>query len=128
MSYEVVILPEAENLILVTARWWAKHRSLDQAQRWFHGIYDALDTLERNPERCPLARENSLFPIELRELHYGVGPHPTHRAVFTVRPNAVVILTLRHTSQADLQPEDLGFTSELGGIALGRRRGHSMVR
>lgn len=107
----VVILPEAEDIILRTARWWAKNRSADQAQRWFSGIYDAFDTLQQNPERCPLARENSLFPIELREFRYGIGSHPTHRVIFTVRPGTVVILTIRHTSQGDLEPEDLGFPS-----------------
>ena len=111
MNYTVVILPEAEDMILRTARWWAKNRSATQAQQWFHGIYEAFDTLQQNPQRCALAREDSLFPIELRELHYGIGSQPTHRVIFTVRPESVVILTIRHTSQADIQPEDLGFPS-----------------
>ena len=111
MIYAVVILPEAEEIILKSAQWWAKNRSAKQAQRWFDGIYDALDTLKNHPQRFPLARENSLFPIELRELHFGVGSQPTHRAIFTVRPDTVVVLTIRHTSQKDLEPEDLGFPS-----------------
>ena len=111
MSYTVVILPEAEDIALRTAKWWAENRSSEQAQCWFHGIYDAFDTLEQHPERCPLARENSLLPIELRELHYGLGDRPTHRIIFTVRPDSVVILTIRHTSQMDIRPEDLGFPS-----------------
>ena len=110
MSYAVVILPEAEEAILSTALWWEKNRSPSQAERWFHGVYDAIDTLEESPRRCSLARESGVFPIELRELHYGLGAQRTHRIIFTIRPETVVVLTLRHTSQTDLQPEDLGFS------------------
>ena len=112
MNYAVVILPEAEEIIKDTAQWWAEHRSSEQARRWFVGIYDAFETLRQNPERCPLARENTLFPMELRELHYSLGSHPTHRVIFTVRADTVLILAIRHTAQADLQPDDLGFPSE----------------
>lgn len=111
MSYRVAILPEAEDIIVRTADWWAQHRSAGQARQWFNGIYEAFDTLEHNPGRCPLARESSLFPIELRELHHGLGSKATHRIIFTVRSETVLILTVRHTAQADLQPGDLRFPS-----------------
>jgi plasmid stabilization system protein ParE len=78
-----------------------------QAARWYAGFSAAIDSLAENPDRCPLARENDLFPYELRELHDGLGSRPTHRAVFTIRPDAVVILTIRHAAQKDLTPDDL---------------------
>jgi plasmid stabilization system protein ParE len=112
MKFSVTILPEAEDVILRTAKWWATNRSSAQAVRWFTGIYDAFETLEEHPERCPLARECNLFPIELRELHFGIGSRSTHRVIFTIRPDMVVILTIRHTAQGDLEPEDLGFPSQ----------------
>jgi len=112
MNFAVVILPEAEDIIFRTAQWWAKNRSADQARHWFSGLYDAFETLRQNPERCPLAREKSIFPIELRELHYGIGSRSTHRVIFTVRPEQVIILTMRHTSQGNLELEDLGFSSQ----------------
>lgn len=68
---------------------------------------EALRSLEEQPLRCPLARENESFPYELRELHYGVGSRPTHRALLTVRPDAVVVLSIRHVAQKDVVPDDL---------------------
>jgi plasmid stabilization system protein ParE len=78
-----------------------------QAARWYAGFSDAIAALAQNPERCPLAPENGCFPYEIRELHYGLGSRPTHRAVFTVRPDMVLVLTIRHAAQADLTEADL---------------------
>jgi len=109
MNYAVLILPEAEDSIFRAAEWWAKTHSPQQAQRWFEGIYAAIETLEQQPQRCPLAREHGFFPIELRELHYGIGIRITHRAIFTIREDRVLVLSIRHVAQEDLQLDDLGF-------------------
>jgi plasmid stabilization system protein ParE len=76
-------------------------------KRWYAGFSDAIRSLTENPERCPLAPENGRFPYEIRELHYGLGSRPTHRAVFTIRPDMVLVLTIRHAAQAELTEEDL---------------------
>lgn len=55
----------------------------------------------------PLAREKDAFPIEIRELRYGLGRRPTHRAVFAIRPNVVVIYAIQHLAQRDLTLDDL---------------------
>ena len=107
MSLPVIITPEAAQNLWEAAEWWARHRSLAQAQRWYDGFVDALDSLADRPFRCSLARENDDFPYELRELHYGVGSRPTHRALFTVRPDAVIVLSIRHAAQKDVAPDDL---------------------
>jgi len=107
MRLPVIIQREAEEQIVDSARWWAEHRSAEQAARWYAGIVDAIDTLADNPQRCPLARENPAFPYELRELHFGLGSRPTHRVLFTIRPDAVVVLSVRHGAQQDVTPEDL---------------------
>lgn len=104
MTYTLVLTQPAEEELLSAFRWWAEHRSVDQAARWYDGFVDALASLADNPERCPLARENSQFPAELRELHYGVGSRPTHRAVFTIRPGIVLVYTVRHAAQDDWKP------------------------
>ena len=107
MSLPVVVQPEAEDTLFQSAAWWAKHRSVDQAERWFDGFVATIYTLGDNPERHPVARENDKFPYEIRELNYGLGSHPTHRAVFTIRPDAVVVLTTRHLAQRDITLDDI---------------------
>jgi plasmid stabilization system protein ParE len=107
MTWPVVITPEAQQNLREAAGWWARHRSAAQAQRWYDGFVEALDSLAEQPLRCPLARENESFPYELRELPYGVGSRPTHRALFAVRPDAVVVLSIRHVAQKDVAPDDL---------------------
>ena len=107
MTKPVNLAKRAKAELHGNARWWAEHRSQQQAQRWHDGFIDALESLAENPERCPLARENDRFPYELRELHYGLGSRPTHRAVFTIRPDMVLVLSIRHAAQADLAEDDL---------------------
>jgi hypothetical protein len=68
--------------------------------------------LAKNPYRCSLALENPRFPIELRQLNYGSGRRKTHRIIFAIRPDTVVVHAVRHVAQEDWRPEtDLGETS-----------------
>ncbi|MCH8923728.1 MAG: type II toxin-antitoxin system RelE/ParE family toxin [Planctomycetes bacterium] len=89
------------------AAWWAEHRSAEQAARWLTGFEEALESLQQKASRCGLARENDSFPFELRQLHYGLSRRPTHRAVFEIRGDEVVIHAIRHLAQADITPEDI---------------------
>jgi hypothetical protein len=66
-----------------------------------------LAALATGAERCGLARENDSFPFEIRELHYGVKGRPTHRAIFSIRPEMILVLAIRHAAQADLSPDDV---------------------
>lgn len=103
----VVFTQRAADEFEAAADWWAAHRSLNQAVRWYEGFNEAIELLAESAEQWPLARENHLYPYEIRELHFGLGPHPTHRAVFTIRPGIVLILTIRHVSQSNLTEDDL---------------------
>jgi plasmid stabilization system protein ParE len=109
--YTLVVLPEADDAIARIAAWWGEHRSIEQSDRWIEGIYDAIESLRQNPLRCPIALENdpTLFPAEIRELHSGLSSHPTHRVLFTVRPEEVIVLTVRHAAQDGVQPDDINF-------------------
>ena len=107
MSYRVVLTDRADRELESSAEWWSQNRSPDQAARWYARFSDAIASLRESPERCPLAPENGLFPFEIRELHYGLGSRPTHRAVFTVRPDMVLVLTIRHAAHATLTENDL---------------------
>lgn len=107
MTYEVYVTDKASGQLLEAARWWAEHRSAEQAERWYDGVVNAIDSLKDNPERCALARENDDVPVTIRELYYGLGAKPTHRAIFVVRPDRVVVYSIRHLAQRDVTVDDL---------------------
>jgi hypothetical protein len=81
--------------------------SAEQAFRWLDGFDQALNSLANNTERCCLARENDAFEAVIRELHYGLGRNATHRAVFEIRDDEVIVHSIRHLAQWDLIPDDL---------------------
>lgn len=107
MSYPVIIDPRAFQQLEEAYRWWADKRSAEQAARWYNGFSNRIFDLADNPEQFPLAAEDYAFPYEVRELHYGVGGKSTHRALFTIRPDAVYVFCIRHVAQRPMTPEDL---------------------
>jgi plasmid stabilization system protein ParE len=107
MTYEVYVTDKATYQLEAAARWWAQHRSVEQARRWYDGFVAAIRSLAKNPQRFPLARESEAFPIEIRQLVYGLGRKKTHRAVFAIRPDRVVVYAARHLAQDELTPDDL---------------------
>ena len=106
MSIPVIVEAEAIANLISAAKWWAEYRSTEQALRWYDGILAAIETLAESPTRCDLARENPKSKDELRELHFGLGSRPTHRVIFVIDPDAVRVLSVRHTAQDDWQPPD----------------------
>jgi plasmid stabilization system protein ParE len=107
VTYRVTILPRAKQQLLDQALWWSNNRSVDQAIRWLDGFERALASLANQPERCVVARENDAFEFVVRELHYGIRGKATHRAVFEVRNDEVIVYAVRHFAQKDLAPEEL---------------------
>jgi plasmid stabilization system protein ParE len=105
--YEVRISEPAELDIQSIFDWWRSYRSAEQAERWFEAIYPAIETLSRMPQRCPRARENDSYPGDLRQLLFTIGRRPTHRIIFAIEGDAVIILHVRHTSQRDLRADEL---------------------
>lgn len=85
-------------------RWWAVHRSAEQAAQWYERIYDAIETLQSMPERCPRVPETGLSRTAIRQLLFGIGARPTHRIVFHFDPDkdTATILRVRHCAQDDL--------------------------
>jgi plasmid stabilization system protein ParE len=107
MTYRVVIAERAATEIDEAAVWWAHKHSVDEAKHWYAGIRAAIAGLEGFPMRCPIVAERHELPYEVRELHYGLGPKPTHRVLFTVIRTTVLVLTVRHTSRNDVLPNEL---------------------
>jgi plasmid stabilization system protein ParE len=105
MTRDVLIAERAQQEAQSNHDWWAEHRSAEQAARWYGEFMKAAASLSRNPERCCLAMEDDRFPYELRQLNFGIGRRATHRLVYTIRPQDVVILHVRHLAQEAIEPE-----------------------
>lgn len=106
MTYRVILNERAEGQLEAAFRWWAENRSPEQATRWYNGFLDALHGLQEKPDRFGLAREDSSFPVSVRQLLYGAGRRVTHRALFTIRDDMVYVFSIRHVAQKDLSPDD----------------------
>ena len=107
MKMPVVFRSSVERQLDDAADWWEKHHSSEQAEKWYAGFVESLALLYDHPTRFPLAPENDAFPFEVRELHYGLGSRPTHRALFTIRPDMIYVICIRHLAQGEITLEDL---------------------
>jgi plasmid stabilization system protein ParE len=88
-------------------RWLQEHVSQREADRWYDGLLRALDKLGHRPERFTVIHEESDFGVQLREMLYGIGRRKTHRIIFAVRPEAVIVHAIRHVAEDELTPDDL---------------------
>jgi plasmid stabilization system protein ParE len=107
MIRQIVLTDRANGQMEAIYQWWAENRSKGQAAKWYNTFADAIESLAHNPERCAVSRENGRFPFEIRDLNFGVGRRRTHRAVFTIRHDIVLVLAIRHLGQQNLSPDDL---------------------
>ncbi len=103
MEYQVeitdVALAEAEEAYL----WMMEQLSPESAEKWFDGLIDAIESLNKSPKRCSLAPENEVFSEDIRQLLYGKG-RSIYRILFTVSEQVVDILHVRHTARQFLEP------------------------
>jgi plasmid stabilization system protein ParE len=107
MPYRVIIPARAELEIAQTHDWWAANRSRRQADRWYNHLKKVILKLSDNPYLHAVSRESASFPFEIRDLPFGLGSRPTHRAIFTIKGEEVHVLTVRHAAQPDLRKRDL---------------------
>ncbi len=107
MNYQVVLTDQAHADLEAAHAWWAGNRSETQAAKWYNAFADAIESLATNPLRCILSRESGQFPFQIRDLYFGIGRRKTHRAIFTVRPDMVLVIAIRHLAQRDLSLDDL---------------------
>jgi plasmid stabilization system protein ParE len=105
--HRLIITGPAKRDIQGAYEWWAENRSAEQAGRWYAGIHDAIKSLLNMPERCSWATETDLLAQGIRQLLFGLGRRATHRIVFTIEANKVVVLRVRHASQDALSLDDL---------------------
>ena len=103
----VILTGPAKRDIQAAYDWWKQNRSAEQADRWYAGIHAAIQSLRSMPERHSLSAESDLVAQGIRQLLVGLGRRATHRIVFAIDGNTVVVLRVRHTSQDALSRDDL---------------------
>ena len=107
MKYLVVLTDRAHDDLEAAYSWWAENRSPEQACNWYNKFADAIESLATEPERHPVSYESHKFPIPIRDLRFGVRRRPTHRAVFTIRKDMVLVLAIRHLAQREITPDEI---------------------
>ena len=106
MKYRVIVQPPAL-MDLEHAYLWAAARAPHTAARWYNRFWNALQTLDTNPQRCGLAPENSAFEPEIRQLFFGKKPN-VFRTLFTIEGDRVRILHIRRVSRRVMTAVELG--------------------
>jgi len=90
---------------------WAARHAPQTAARWLERFRTALETLDANPQRCPLAKEDAKVDIELREFHFGKRPN-VFRVLFTIDGDVVRILRIRRAQRRWLTRRQIEEASE----------------
>jgi plasmid stabilization system protein ParE len=110
MTYRVTNTRRVERELEKIASWYFERSgSQDVADAWILSYRAAASTLEKDPERHPLAREDVSFDFEVRELLFGSGRKKTHRILFRIdkADSSVVVVGVRHVAQRDFTAHDL---------------------
>jgi plasmid stabilization system protein ParE len=101
--YQITILPRARLEAMESFRWLAQ-RSPAAAARWFAGLEKAIAKLAENPQRHPIADEESeRFGFTIRQSLYG-RRRGTYRILYTVEGDTISVLAIRHSARGPLEP------------------------
>lgn len=81
-----------------------KAEDSDAALKWYRGFKEAILSLEKQPNRCPVTPESDNF----RHLLYGNKPH-IYRAIYRVleKQNRVEVLHIRHGARRRFKGPDV---------------------
>lgn len=102
MSYRVVFTPRARADALNAFRWITEH-SPEAAARWYVGLEQAIAKLNKFPERCPVAEDESeQLGITLRLLLYG-RRRGQFRILFSIEGEAIYLHYIRHSAQGPIE-------------------------
>src|SRR5437016_5205037 len=90
-----MVTPEAEAGIVRAFQYIFSH-SPHNAGKWLRALYGKIDTLERMPAPCSLAREDEYFEETLRQLLF-----KSHRIIFRIEEASKIVrvLYVRHAKQ-----------------------------
>lgn len=103
MTFRVRIAQRAQRDVESIYSWIAEHGPDHHAAvRWVDGLENAITSLDEFPARCPLAPEARFFERQVRQLLYH-----SHRVLFTIDEEEVVVLHIRHAGRLPATLGDL---------------------
>jgi plasmid stabilization system protein ParE len=88
--------------IIIEIMGWIANDSPANAAAMIDRILARIRGLSSLPKMCEYARENGMFPEELRQLV--VGPY---RVIFTLQGREVHVLRIRHGARRPPSPDEL---------------------
>ena len=106
MKREVFLTKTAKRQMNAAADWYAEQNP-SVADTWFNGLLARVNSLDDNPLQYALARKSEFLPVELRQMLYGSGKRTTHRILFVIREQTIVIYQIRHVAMRDVTADDL---------------------
>jgi toxin ParE1/3/4 len=95
MAFRVKTSTKAKRDLDAILAWLLSQEAGEAGLRWFQGLREAVASLSHSPQRCALAPENAMFPLEVRQLLYGRKPH-VYRVLYTIEGDTVSVLHIRH--------------------------------
>jgi plasmid stabilization system protein ParE len=102
MTFRVETTAAAEQDADAILDWLLSEYAGETGMRWLAALEDAVASLAEFPARCPLAPENTAFPVEVRHLLYGRKPR-VYRILFTIEDQTVYVLHIRHGRRQPLR-------------------------
>lgn len=97
MNYKVRVQRLA-GVDLRDAYEWARQHAPHTANEWLDRFQEAIASLEKFPERCPVAAESRKADIELRVLLFGRRPS-VFRVIFHIDGAVVRVLRIRRAQR-----------------------------
>jgi plasmid stabilization system protein ParE len=101
----VILHRRAERDIEMFVDSIARRSSVAAAQQWYDRLIPTIQTLQTNPERCPIADEAYDLGFELRFLLHG-RKRSIYRILFRIDELVVTVLRVRHAAQDTLSSDD----------------------
>lgn len=110
MKYNVIIQPPALDDIEV-AHQYIYQRAPSRANNWLNKLFEAIESLEEFPGRCPRAPESAEVGQEIRQLLYGKRGG-IYRVLFMIIENKVRVLHVRHGARQHLKRGEIDLPPE----------------
>lgn len=107
MRYRLSVTGPAKDDIARNRDWWAEHRSAEQAGRWFLGVEAAVLELAETADRYGYATEGSLRRAGVKQVSFGLGRRPSHRILYAIKGEEVVIYRVMAFKQDAIGVDDL---------------------